>query len=183
MYTGTPTSKGISSFVSRIVTEPKISNEVWLEGLEHYRIHLVREIFPYITLRSLEAEEWMMVERPARCGHQWIFHEHGMYFLDENSEGNILWGLTRQGLWVSGYTVSSDSCGCLRIVEAYVVACECADLIKLHKMTPAMIAGRIKERVERNMIDKYRRYQDLQRSFRNIELFADIVDIKLKQGA
>jgi len=183
MDTGTPNPrKEIDAFVRRIVTESDISLETWLEGLEHYRLYIVQEIFPRITLHPLEQEEWMRCEKPRRIGNPQLYQEQGMYFLDEGCGDQVLWGLTRRGIWINGHILSGQD---QRIIKVFAEECTGHDLlqIRLCNLTFSTITARLRQRIKQEVIDRYRRYQDFDRSANAVEFFADIVGIKLGQKA
>jgi len=199
--TGTP--KTLDNYTSRIVTE-EVSLEVWFEALECFRLKLVQEIFPKITLKKLSEQCWVLQDdqlfaldsgknKPKIIGDNDIYSKQGFYRIDRDFSSDRVyplfkkfWGLTRDGIWIRGKVIfNNDDPRISRILQdvAYVSfgSVTCKELLIIEGLYPAVVVSSLSNFVKKRIIEKYRNYQKLNHDYWSLKLFADIAELRMQQ--
>lgn len=158
----------IWNFIRHIVTKEDLSPVLWSQGMEKFRLYLIRVIFPKITLVAIEDQDWFKAIQPKKKGSLDPFGEQAFFSILEPAPIRM-WGLTRRGKWLLGE-------GSMEEISLREV--DCASILETYKMHPAEIATELVEFVRREMAERRRRLSELESYLSSAETFAGIAAYK-----
>lgn len=178
-FRSSPEEDAVNSFTRRIVTQPVISHEEWLEGLEAFRVYIVKKIFPKITLQPLVDNPWFKSIVSQRCGDENLFQEQMFFIALETASSIKMWGLTRRGKWVLANRIQiSDYTYGVSLAES-----SCEELIALKIQTPAEIAFYLTDFISRQIRERREKLSELEEYYSTAEFFTGIAKIKSESAS
>jgi hypothetical protein len=178
-FRSSPEEDAVREFIRRIVTKFDISPEEWLEGIEALRVYIVVKIFPNITMRALEDEEWFCLAKPEKMGDMSLFKEQMVLIERQSVKGSQMWGLTRRGKWV---LATGNLCG-EPPLHLLLTPSSCEEILTINNMNASEVADCLYDFLSRQMQERRRKIAETEQYFHTAELFTSIAKMKFEAGS